>query len=190
MAVLHVRIPDDRLAVVIGPGGATRRQVEESTRTELQVDTEDSSVTVTAPDESDPILRLKARDIVLAIGRGFSPARAMRLLKDDTLLAVLDIKETTGKREKAALWRIRSRVIGSSGHARTRIEELTGASVSVYGNTVSLIGNERQLANAGRAVRLLLRGSEHSTVFHMLARRRREDALEEATADTEILGGD
>ncbi len=44
---------------------------------------------------------LQARDIVLAIGRGFSPERAQRLLKDDTYLQVLDIKFTTGHRDKA-----------------------------------------------------------------------------------------
>jgi ribosomal RNA assembly protein len=123
---------------------------------------------------------LKGRDIVQAIGRGFSPERAFRLLKDDVYLAVVDIKQVSGKRDKAAIRRIRSRVIGERGRARSRIEELSGCSMSVYGTTVALIGDEKQLERATRAVQLLLRGSEHAAVFHLLAHLRQEALAEEA----------
>ncbi len=186
MPVLFVRIPEDRIGVLIGPGGQTKREISQATATEIAIDAEDGEVRLFAPDEGDPLGVLKARDIVLAIGRGFSPPRARRLLKDDTYLGVIDIKEATGKKEKDALWRIRSRIIGSRGKARSRIEELSGASMSVYGSTVALIGEERQLERATHAVELLLHGSEHSTVFHLLARQRRNDALAEASTPLEI----
>jgi ribosomal RNA assembly protein len=190
MPTLLVRIPDDRVGALIGPGGVTKRTIEERTRTSVAVDTEDGSVTVTGPDDRpDDVLR--GRDIVLAIGRGFSPDRAFRLLKDDTYLGVVEIRRVTGRREKAALWRIRSRLIGEHGRARTRIEELSGSSMSVYGGTVALIGKERELERATRAVELLLRGSEHSVVFHMLARQRADDALSDATSsDVPADGGE
>jgi ribosomal RNA assembly protein len=181
MPVLFARIPEDRVAVLIGPGGRTRRSIAEATRTSVDIDAGEGEVTVSGP-ETDPISVLKARDIVLAIGRGFSPERALRLLKEDTYLGIVDIKRTTGHREKTALRRIRSRVIGSAGRARSRIEELSGCWMSVYGSTVALIGQEDQLERATRAVELLLRGSEHSTVFHMLSRLRRDAAVEEATS--------
>jgi ribosomal RNA assembly protein len=179
--VLYLRIPDDRIGALIGPGGATRRTLEEKTGTEIELE-EEEGVRLSSPDDSDPIGILKARDIVLAIGRGFSPDRAFRLLKEDTYLGVVDIKRATGKRAKSALWRIRSRIIGTGGRARERIEELSGCAVSVQGSTVALIGDEHQLERATRAVQLLLRGSEHSTVFRMLAHERREAALSEAMA--------
>jgi ribosomal RNA assembly protein len=179
--VLYVRIPEDRIGVVIGPGGRTKREIATRTRAEIDVDAEDGEVRVSAPD-SEPMGAVTARDIVLAIGRGFSPERAMRLLKENTYLGVLDIKFTTGKREKAVLRRIRSRVIGTRGRARSRIEELSGCSVSVYGSTVALIGEEEQLERGTRAVEMLLRGSEHSTVFHLLARLRKDAAVAEAVA--------
>jgi len=181
MPTVFARVPEDRVGAVIGPGGRTRRSIAEATRTRVDVDAEEGEVTVSGP-ETDPVAVLKARDIVLAIGRGFSPQRAMRLLKENTFLGVIDIKLATGRREKAALRRIRARVIGSAGRARERIEELSGCSLSVYGSTVALIGEEEQLERATRAVELLLRGSEHSTVFHLLARLRRDAAVEEATA--------
>ena len=182
MPVLYARVPEDRVGVVIGPGGRTKREIRSRTETQVDIDAEEGEVRITGPD-TDPIRAMKARDIVLAIGRGFSPERAMRLLKDNTYLGVLDIKFTTGKREKSALRRIRARAIGKHGRARSRIEELSGCSMSVYGSTVALIGEEDQLERATRAVELLLKGSEHSTVFHFLARLRRNAAVEE------LMGG-
>lgn len=180
MPVLYARVPEDRLGVLIGPGGRTKRDLAIRTGTDIEIDTNDGEVRLSGPD-SDPMGVLKARDIVLAIGRGFSPERAFRLLKENTFLGILDIKFTTGHREKAALRRIRARAIGAHGQARSRIEELSGCSMSVYGSTVALIGEEEQLERATHAVELLLKGSEHSTVFHYLARARREAALEDAT---------
>jgi ribosomal RNA assembly protein len=178
MPVLYVRVPEDRIGVLIGPGGRTKREIATSTGAEIAIDAADGEVEVSSPD-SEPMQALKAHDIVVAIGRGFSPPRAMRLLKDNAYLAVLDIKFTTGKREKAALRRIRARAIGAHGRARSRIEELSGCSMSVYGSTIALIGDEEQLERGTHAVELLLKGSEHSTVFHYLVSARREAAVEE-----------
>lgn len=187
MPTLFVRIPEDRIGVVIGAGGATKRMIEERTSTVVEVDAPEGEVEIQSKEEGDPAGVLKARDIVLAIGRGFSPERAARLLRDDTYLGVLDIKEVTGKRDKAALRRIRSRVIGEHGRARGRIEELSGCAMSVYGTTVALIGQEKQLERASRAVQMLLQGSEHSTVFHLLARLRDQALLEEASIPSEPI---
>jgi len=178
MPILYARIPEDRIGVLIGPGGRTKREIRDRTSTQIDIDAEDGEVRIASPD-SDPVPAMKARDIVVAIGRGFSPERAMRLLKDNAYLGVLDIKFTTGKREKDALRRIRARAIGAHGRARSRIEELSGCYMSVYGSTIALIGDEEQLDRATRAVELLLHGSEHSTVFHFLARARRDAAVEE-----------
>jgi ribosomal RNA assembly protein len=188
MPVMYARVPEERVGVLIGTGGRTRRDIASRTGAEVRIDAKEGEIELAGPD-TDPMAVLKARDIVVAIGRGFSPERAMRLLKENTFLGILDIKFTTGKHQKAALRRIRSRVIGSRGRARSRIEELSGCSMSVYGSTVALIGDEQQLERATRAVELLLRGSEHSTVFHFLARRRRDDAVE-AALSSPVLGED
>ena len=176
MPVLYARIPEDRIGVLIGPGGRTKREVRTRTGTEIEIDADDGEVRIAGPD-AEPLRAIKARDIVVAIGRGFSPDRAFRLLKENAYLEVIDIKFATGKREKDALRRIRARAIGTHGRARSRIEELSGCSMSVYGSTIALIGEEEQLERASRAVELLLKGSEHSTVFHFLARARRDAAV-------------
>ncbi len=188
MTSLFVRIPDDRIGALIGPGGATKRELEAKTRAELTIDPDDGSVEIIGRDDGDPGGALQARDIVQAIGRGFSPQRAMRLLQEDTYLAVIDIKRVSGKSTRSAVWRLRSRLIGTAGRARSRLEELSGCAVSVYGTTVALIGKEKELDRATRAVELLLRGSEHATVFHLLARLRTEANRAEALEPTELPG--
>ncbi len=187
MPVLFARIPEDRVGALIGLGGRTVREIARRTATSVEVDGEEGEVRVSGPD-SDPMGVLKARDIVLAIGRGFSPERAFRLLKDNTYLGIVDIKVATGRRDKSVIRRVRSRVIGTQGRARTRIEYLSGCSMSVYGSTVALIGEEDQLDRATRALELLMHGSEHSTVFHLLVRLRRDAAAAEALAPSLALG--
>lgn len=183
MPTVYVRVPEDRIGVLIGPKGATKRAIQERTGTSIAVDADEGEIEIASNVEGDPSGVLQARDVVIALARGFSPPRAFRLLKEGVYLGVLDIKQISGKRDKAALWRIRSRVIGEHGRARGRIEELSGCSMSVYGSTVALIGDEKQLARATRAVQLLLRGSEHAAVFHLLARLREEDLAEEAMSE-------
>ena len=70
MPTLYARVPEDRIGVVIGPGGRTKREIATRTGTEIEVDTAEGEVRLSGPD-SDPIGVLKARDIVLAIARGF-----------------------------------------------------------------------------------------------------------------------
>ena len=86
---------------------------------------------------------------------------------------------------------MRSRARPRVPMTRERIEELSGCSMSVYGSTVALIGEEEQLERATRAVEMLVKGSEHSTVFHLLARLKRDDAMKEATSPdgVEDVGG-
>ncbi|MHB1932525.1 MAG: KH domain-containing protein [Thermoplasmata archaeon] len=189
MTIAYARVPEDRIAVVIGREGRTRSEIARRTGTQLTIDAEEGEVEIQGP-ETDPMAVLKARDIVLAIGRGFSPERAFRLLAEDCFFGVVEIKPISRQHDKAGLRRVRSRLIGTEGKARRLVEELSGASMSVYGSTVGLIGNERQLDHATRAVELLLRGSEHATVFHMLSRLRREEALEEALAPPPLPGDD
>ncbi len=180
MTRLFVRIPEERIAVVIGAEGGTRKAIEERSGAKLQVDPDDSSVEITSPETADPWGAMKAHDVVVAIGRGFSPQRAFRLFTGENYLTVLDMKEVSGKRTKEAMRRIRSRLIGTSGRARERLEELSGCFVSIAGYHVALIGSVDELERGTRAMTLLLRGSEHSTVFGFLESARRVAATNAA----------
>ena len=168
--MLYARIPQERIGVLIGPHGETKRRLEELTGVKILVDSESGEVTVDESGAKDKFLAVKARDIVLAIGRGFSEHRAFRLLDDDSYFVVLDIKDYAKTSERQR--QVRSRLIGTRGKTRRIIEDLTGADVSVYGHTVALIADDLQLPIAQEAVEMLLRGSEHKTVYRFLERKR------------------
>jgi ribosomal RNA assembly protein len=144
--------------------------LEKRTGMKFHIDTE-GEVTFDDSGVTDPLLPLKVLDLIKAIGRGFSPERAMRLLNDDEYFEVIDIDAYVSKRPEQ-LARARARVIGSGGKTRRIIEDLTGASISIFGDTVCIIGNSVQLPIARQAVDMLLSGSEHSTVYRFLERSR------------------
>jgi ribosomal RNA assembly protein len=164
-----VRIPKDRVGALIGTDGETKELIERRAGVRMRIDTEGEVDIDDNPE--DPLAALKVMDLVKAIGRGFSPHRAMRLLDDDEYLEVIELGDFIGKKSDQ-LSRVRARIIGTNGKTRRIIEDLTGAHMSIYGRTVSLIGNSIQLPIAKTAVEMLLRGSEHSTVYRYLERSR------------------
>ena len=168
--MLYARIPAERLGVLIGPDGATKRRLQQSTGTQIAVDSATGDVTIDETGAPDPVMALKARDVVQAVARGFSEDRAFRLLDEDAYLEILDIKDFAHSRNRIA--QIRARLIGTRGKTRRIIEELTGVDVSVLGHTIAMIGGAFEMAIAREAVVMLLRGSEHKTVYRFLERKR------------------
>jgi len=174
-ASTFVKIPQERVGALIGPEGRVKAAIEKNLSVELQVESETGGVTITLlPTASDPTVLFRAKETVIAIGRGFSPERAFRLLHDDeVLLDIIDLREVVG-RSQSDIKRLKGRVIGKNGKTRMLIEELTESSLSVYGHTISIIGNADQKEAAKEAIRMLIRGSQHSTVYRFLHRKRRE----------------
>jgi ribosomal RNA assembly protein len=170
----HIKIPIVRVAVVIGKNGETKKQLEELTQTSIEVDSAEGIIHIkNTPDAENPLAVWKARDIIQAIGRGFSPERALRLLDEDEYFEVIDLEKIFGRREKS-IKRIKGRIIGEAGKTRRVIEELTETYLSVYGSTVSLIGTLNTLKVARKAVTMLIDGISHGTVYQFLQKKRRE----------------
>jgi len=172
-----LKIPLDRVGVLIGKGGKVKKMIEEECKVSLQIDSKSGDVTVKMTGSIEEANPFKAVEIVNAIGRGFSPERAFRLLEDGQTLLIIDLREYVGK-SRNSLIRIKGRIIGFKGKARRVIEELTGAYISVYGHTVAIIGDVEQVRLAEEAVRLLASGSSHKTVYSMLQRERTKKKLE------------
>ena len=168
-----VKIPKERIGVLIGRKGEVKTQIEKRTGVRIIVDSEEGDVTVDYSKAEDPSVVLPVMDFVVAVGRGFSPEKAMAVLDDDWYLEVVDIREYVGKKP-AHIARMRARVIGTKGKTRRLFEELTGVYMSVYGNTIALIGDTLQLDIARRALDMLLSGSEHSAVYRFLEGKRAE----------------
>ena len=82
-------------------------------------------------------------------------------------------KEVVGK-SQFDMKRLKGRIIGKKGKTKEKIEELTEAEVSIYGHTISIIGDTDQADVARGAIRMLLWGKQHRTVYGFLHRKRRE----------------
>jgi len=169
-----IRIPADRIGVLIGPRGKTKKRIEAAFRIDLTIDGETGNVDIKVkPDQTDVSVLFVARNMVRAIGRGFSPKNAFTLIDEDYDFIVLDLEEYVG-RSKNAQGRVKGRIIGKEGKSRTMIEELTECLVSVYGKTVGIIGPYEMLPVATEAVEMLINGSFHKTVWnHLYAYRRK-----------------
>jgi ribosomal RNA assembly protein len=149
-------VPKDRIRVV------KDRKTKESIEKELGVKMSFSDNLVEINGEG--IVLFRAKSVVKAIGRGFSPKKAFRLFDEEE---TLDIIEMSGMKENK-IRTIRSRMIGTKGKTRRLIERFSGCSVSVYGKTVSIIGKYDQIIIAKGAVEMIIRGSKHSKVYGFL----------------------
>jgi len=169
---LFIKIPKKRIAVLIGPNGETKSFIEERTNTRIEIDSNEGEVTITnTPKTPDPLSLWHVRDVITAIGRGFSPNNAYALLNEEIILDVIDLTAFCGK-SKNKLLRLKGRIIGENGKTRKMIEELTEAKVSIYGHTVSIIGEQISLDIARKAIKMLIKGSQHSSVYKFLGRKR------------------
>src|SRR5207245_10945633 len=65
-------IPKDRVGVLVGPGGTVKSTIEEKLFVDLKIDSPSGAVEIgVKPHAPDPSGALQAKDIVVAIGRGF-----------------------------------------------------------------------------------------------------------------------
>ncbi len=172
-----VKVHKDRMGALIGKGGKVKDKIEKSCGVKLEIDSDYGDVTIRNAGNPEEMLPFKAVEIVTAIGKGFSPQRANRLLDVEVMLHVKDLKDYSGKSSNA-LERIKGRIIGVNGKARKIMEELSGAYISIYGHSVAMIGMPGEVRLANEAVTMLARGSMHKSVYNMLQEEKRRDKLE------------
>lgn len=151
--MIAANIPQERIPVLIGKNGKTKEFIEKKTSTKIFIGQE---VEVTGDTENE----LKCSEIIKAVGRGFHPNAALSLLREDFVLDIINVKGTQN-----TIKRLLARIIGSQGKARKNIEKLTGASIAVYGKTVSMIGNYKEVSEARKAVEMLILGRKHAHVW-------------------------
>lgn len=155
-----VAIPEERKSVLIGKKGSIKNTIEKRTKTGIKIN---DIIEITG----EALDVLKAKSIVKAIGRGFSPHRALLLLNEDYELIIINL----GGETQNSLKRISSRLIGRKGFTRRKIEESTGAFVSVYGKTVGIIGTYQQASMARKAIEFIIEGRSHGFVYSRLEKK-------------------
>jgi ribosomal RNA assembly protein len=173
-----VKIPDDRIGVIIGKNGKVKTEIQDKCGVTIDIDSEGGNAIISST--SKPIFEMepfKAVEIVSAIAKGFSPERAYRLLGEEEVLQLVDLRDYAGKSANSLI-RIKGRIIGEAGKSRKTIEDISGAFISVYGHTVGLIGTFEEIKLATEAVTMLSKGRSHASVYNMLQEAKRKSKLD------------
>lgn len=163
MFTSFIRIPKERIAILIGPEGMTKRKIEKAGNLKIKVE-QDGNITLMGEDNFDVFI---TTPVIRAIGRGFNPDKALTLLKENQNLEVLNIQDYVGKSKKK-MYTTKARLIGTRGRAWKNIEHLTNTDISVYGKTVSIIGSMEDTYTARKAVEKLLQGSTHGKTYKFI----------------------
>ena len=164
----ELKIPKERIAVLIGKKGSTKKDIEKIMHTSIKIDSLEGDITIKGKDYLNVST---TKNIVNAIGRGFNPKIAEQLSNEENTFEIINIPEFS-KKSKKKLLRLKSRVIGTKGRAWKLIEQMTNTDLSVYGKTVSVIGNIQDVEIARRAIKFLLAGSEHGNVYRWIEKQK------------------
>ena len=170
----YVKVPLSRVGALIGPKGETKKKIERLSGCEIEIDSNEGLVEITSKNKEDPLKNLQLISAAKAIGRGFTPDKAVQLLEVDAYLEIVDIRDYVG-RSKKRLGIIRGRLIGREGKTRHIIEDMTGCDLAIQGHTVSIISDLDGLEAAKVAVSMVLAGSEHGSVYKYLESFRRKN---------------
>ncbi len=164
----EIKIPKERIAVLIGKSGEIKKKIETTLGITLQIDSQEGDITIQG---EDALQLYSGRDIVRAIGRGFNPETALLLLKQDYVFELIDITRYVKENH---LQRVKGRIIGKDGKARLVLEELSLSNICVYGKSIGIIGETENVGMAKRALESLLQGAPHAIVYKWLEKRRKE----------------
>lgn len=155
-----VRVPEKRMSCVLGEGNETLKKIERLANVNLKQ--EKNSILIS----NGSLSVWRAKKIIKAIARGFSPSTALKLLNEKTDLEVINLKDYISGRKN--IKRVKGRIIGKEGKTKKIMENLTGSEISIYGDTVSVISNEMMLPVLKKALSMLIEGSKHATVYRHL----------------------
>ncbi len=162
-----IRVPRKRLGVLIGSNGEVKKQIEDLTECELQIDSQSGDVIIVKEEKEEienPIVHMQAREVVKAIARGFNPQKALTIAENDNQFMLINLRDRLGNSPNL-IRTVKARIIGAKGRTRRYIENATGAYISVYGNTIGIIGSYEQMEIAREAIERLIGGAKHGSVY-------------------------
>lgn len=129
--------------------------------------------------EGDAFSEFNAKNIIFAFGRGFDIDIACRLADADYYFNSIDLEQVLNNEKR--IKQVKARVIGEAGKTKRYIEEVSNARISVYGNTISLIGTINEIGEAETAVNTIVEGGTHRLAYmKMEATHRKNKAAKHA----------
>jgi ribosomal RNA assembly protein len=159
----HILIPEKRAELL----KETKNEVEAVLKCKIEI-VEGNEITI----KGEAYDEYNAKNVIQAFGRGFEMAQAYKLLKDDYFFKFTNLKDFLGNEEQ--IRRIKARIIGTDGKTKLYIEEISGVDLSIYGNTIGMIGKVEEMNIASAALQVLIEGGTHKKAYSIMERMRRK----------------
>lgn len=113
--------------------------------------------------DGDAYAELVARNMLHAYGRGFALDDVLTLAGDDYYVAAIDLKQYFNTENR--IKQIKARIIGKDGKTRNYIESVSTAKLSIFGNTIGIIGSSNAVHEAETALYTLIEGGNHRKAY-------------------------
>jgi len=140
------------------------KEAEKMTNTQVIINDKDFTASIISTnDKSD---NLKMRDYILCISYGLSEEESKKILEQDSILYIIDLKDILNDRED--LRRVMGRIIGEDGKVKQKISEATDVTIHITDSKILLLGNYEDVEYARQAIQKIVDGSPHSVVFKFL----------------------
>ncbi len=107
-----------------------------------------------------------AKNIIEAFGKGFSIGESYKLLNEEYYFKYVNLKDLL--KNDAEIKRIKSRIIGKDGKTKSYIEDVSGVSLSLFDNTIGIIGTTEELTIATAALQILVEGGTHKKTYRIM----------------------
>ncbi len=151
-------ITQERLKSLRGDPKALK-QVEKACNCKIAV-ASDGTIEINS---KDAFSEFNAKNVIYAFGRGFDMETALKLVNPEFYFRIIDIGQIESKAERVK--QLKARIIGIGGKAKRYIEEVSLAHISVYGDTISMIGDITQISEAETAINTLIDGGTHRMAY-------------------------
>lgn len=171
MEIGAVKVPMDRIPMLIGREGHIKKEIERLGGVGLTVDSASGNVLI--DQKGDALKATLSMSAIQAIARGFNPEVAISLFEDYSQLVVISLREFA-KPGSRRIGEIRGRIIGRNGKTRRVIEDITSTHISVYGDTVSIIGDYVSIQYSREAVEMIISGKKQRSVYQYLEKKSKE----------------
>ncbi|MEM0149445.1 MAG: hypothetical protein QXW10_00935 [Candidatus Micrarchaeaceae archaeon] len=152
----RVLIPSERVKL-LEKDKSLARKVEELCKCKIDINEEGIDIT------GDAYGEFSARNILFAFGRGFDVQTACLLHNENFYFSMMDLAQFFGSDNR--IRQVKARIIGKGGKAKENIERVSKARISIYGDTVSFIGTEREIEEAQTCVNALIDGDSHRSAY-------------------------
>lgn len=124
---------------------------------------------------ADPYNEFIAKNIIHAFGRGFNIDAAECLLQEDYYFSSINIKNLFKSKER--IRQVKARLIGRDGKAKNYIEKLSNTKISIYGNTISFIGDMEGISEAEIGINSIIYGFNHGIAYAKMQKQHKKNKL-------------